>query len=217
MDEGEEGIAPKEVPPFPELFPVREVMLSRAKKEGINAFLRRYEYRKYQPCMLCSLYFILNNVEMEQPIDIVYDVSGMPYIAAFEGFEIKFDEAEDWYDLIVAGDLSQYGKDFRKYAESIVRVRNEDGVCRSLLSAIVDFTSGSAEITNYGMSVLYCIASFMVLAIRRQIKEVRMLPKAAEAHRIPELQSVVNLIGYIMKTYKMSLEEVIELIRRQFK
>jgi hypothetical protein len=149
---------------------------------------------------------------------------GEPLAAEFDGFTIQYDEAIGWYDYVETGDTSKYGKDFGYYASLIVRVRNEDGVCRNLLTAIYGKENGKVDITDDGIEALYGISSFIVTSIRVKgtavqipVKEVEERVIVAPTKEIPELSAVVGLIGYIAKNYNMSVDEVIELVRKSFK
>jgi hypothetical protein len=217
MDEGER------LAEFPELFPVRKSLIAIANSKGIAMYLANDMLRKNQPCVLCSLYYIVKEIEQQQPT-VLIGMFGEPLAAEFDGFTIQYDEAIGWYDYVETGDTSKYGKDFGYYASLIVRVRNEDGVCRNLLTAIYGKENGKVDITDDGIEALYGISSFIVTSIRVKgtavqipVKEVEERVIVAPTKEIPELSAVVGLIGYIAKNYNMSVDEVIELVRKSFK
>ncbi len=216
MDEGER------LAEFPELFPVRKSLIAIANSKGIAMYLANDMLRKNQPCVLCSLYYIVKEIKQQQP-SVLIGMFGEPLAAEFDGFTIQYDEAIGWYDYVETGDTSKYGKDFGYYASLIVRVRNEDGVCRSLLTAIYGKENGKVDITDEGIEALYGISSFIVTFIRVKGTAVQIPVKEEErvivapTKEIPELSAVVGLIGYIAKNYNMSVDEVIELVRKSFK
>lgn len=216
MDEGEM------LAEFPELFPVRKSLIAIANSKGIAMYLANDMLRKNQPCVLCSLYYIVKEIKQQQP-SVLIGMFGEPSAAEFDGFTIQYDEAIGWYDYVETGDTSKYGKDFGYYASLIVRVRNEDGVCRSLLTAIYGKENGKVDVTDEGIEALYGISSFIVTSIRVKGTAVQIPVKEEErvivapTKEIPELSAVVGLIGYIAKNYNMSVDEVIELVRKSFK
>jgi hypothetical protein len=231
MDEGER------LAEFPELFPVRKSLIAIANSKGIAMYLANDMLRKNQPCVLCSLYYIVKEIEQQQPTVLIgmfgeplaaefdgFTDEAIGWYAEFDGFTIQYDEAIGWYDYVETGDTSKYGKDFGYYASLIVRVRNEDGVCRNLLTAIYGKENGKVDITDDGIEALYGISSFIVTSIRVKgtavqipVKEVEERVIVAPTKEIPELSAVVGLIGYIAKNYNMSVDEVIELVRKSFK
>lgn len=222
MDEGER-LAEFPLAEFPELFPVRKSLIAIANSKGIAMYLANDMLRKNQPCVLCSLYYIVKEIKQQQPKSMLVGMFGEPLVAEFDGFTIQYDEAIGWYDYVETGDTSKYGKDFGYYASLIVRVRNEDGVCRSLLTAIYGKENGKVDITDEGIEALYGIASFVITSIRVRGTAVKIPVKEEErvivapTKEIPELSAVVGLIGYIAKNYNMSVDEVIELVRKSFK
>jgi len=211
-----------EITHFDKLFPVRKAMVVNAESKGISWLLANAILRKYQPCLICSVYYYLKNITYIEPNVLLRDEFGRVAGAEFDGFNIMFDEGLGWYDYLVTGDLSKYGKDFEVYLRKIVTVRNEDGICRVLLTAITGYEEGKVNLTEDGVRALYTVAALLIESVRKKV--VKGKPEKPEVpiiapptEEIPELGAVVSMIGFIANKYKMSVDEVIKLVRRKFK
>jgi len=208
------------VTPFSELIPVRRMLLSAARSKGISWMLANVVLSKYQPCAICSVYYHLKNITYEVPEVLFRDEFGRLIGAEFDGFSISFNEGIGWYDYLPTGDLSKYGRDFEEYLRKMITVRNEDGVCRVLLTTITNFEEGKADISDRGLRVLFTVAALLIESIRARVSKISK-PEvpiiAPPTEEIPELGAVVSMIGFIANKYRMSIDEVIKLIRERFK
>lgn len=206
--------------PFTDLFPVRKMTLANAESKGIAWVLANAVLRKYQPCIICSIYYYLKNITYIEPEAVLKDELGTPIGAEFSGFSIVYNEGLKWYDYIVTGDLSKYGGDFEEHLRKIVTVRNEDGICRTLLTAIAAFEEGKADLTIEGIRALYTVAAMLIESLRsasRKVEKPEIPIISPPTEDIPELGAVVSMIGFIANKYKMSIDEVLKLIRKRFK
>ncbi len=205
---------------FTDLFPVREMTLANAESKGIAWVLANAVLRKYQPCIICSIYYYLKNITYIEPEAVLKDELGTLIGAEFSGFGIDYNKGLKWYDYIVTGDLSKYGGDFEEHLRKIVTVRNEDGICRMLLTAIAAFEEGKADLTIEGIRALYTVAAMLIESLRsasRKVEKPEIPIISPPTEDIPELGAVVSMIGFIANKYKMSIDEVLKLVRKRFK
>ena len=213
---------------FDELYPLRKVTLINLEKRGVAWLLANEAIRKYNPCMAVSAYFYYKNIQYIKPKAIGRDESGALIGAEFDDFMIVYDDAIEWYDFIATGDTSKYGKDFEDVAKRVIGMMNEDGVCRTLLTAITKYEAGTIDLTEEGIRALYTIAALMIETIRaRNIRikleeeEIKKKPKVttvvAPTEDMPELAAVANMIGFIAQKYNLSIDEVIEKVRGMFR
>jgi len=213
---------------FDELYPLRKVTLINLEKRGIAWLLANEAIRKYNPCMAVSAYFYYKNIQYIKPKAIGRDESGALIGAEFDDFMIVYDDAIKWYDFIATGDISKYGKDFEDVAKRVIGMMNEDGVCRTLLTAITKYEAGTIDLTEEGIRALYTIAALMIETIRsRNIRikleeeEIKKKPKVttvvAPTEDMPELAAVANMIGFIAQKYNLSVDEVIKRVRELFR
>lgn len=226
-----------EIKPFPELYHVRTSVLTYAESKGIAWVLANKYYRKYQPCLVCTLYYILNNVAYIKPeAAIVDDRTGVILSANFGSFEIFYDKKVGGYDYRITSreEVSEkYGSDFVKWI-GIVGSKGEDAVCRHLMTAIVDYEVGRANLTKDGINALFTIAAIIIDSIRKSkvvmteeeeegAAEVvrkgveRRVKKIAVSKEMPEIATIANLIGYVADRYNLSVDEVLEKVRSFFR
>lgn len=212
----------KKITPFVDLYPVSSVVVNLAESRGISWILANEMYRKYRPCVIASVYYVVKNIEYVDIVTVIFDEEGKLTLADFGDFVIYYDEIEDVYHVEVK-ETEKYGKDFIKYLRTIANIINEDGVCRLLVSAIYDYEAGRADITEYGISALYTVAAIVTESIRRArleeelpIEEVIPTVKKPEKPKIeveiPEINEIVETIKKLSDKYEVPVSDILKMI-----
>jgi len=209
----------EEIMPFNKLFPVKAMTASLVERRGLAWALANRAYRKHNPCLLDALYYMFKPVEYIKPVLLSFDEEGRLMGADFGDFAVGFNEDTGWYDYKV-GNIDKYGAGFEKYLGLLVGVRNEDGVCRTLMTAVLSYEEDRSELTFDGVRALFTVAALLVQSIRvrapplpeipAEKPTVKPVPVVPPAEKMPEIGAVASMIGFIAHKYKLSIDEVIE-------
>jgi len=228
-----------EITPFDKLFPIPLMVRRLVETRGLDWVLANSYYIKYKPCMLCAIYYRYKDIEYVRPVAAAFREDGSLGFADFGDFAISFNEETGRYEYVITDEKSveeKYGKDFVKYI-GLVGAANEDAVCRILLTAIINYETKKEDLTFEGIRALFTVAAMHIQNLRykppalpkeaeeliravkpeeRERVKVIRLPEveAPRVKEIPELDAVANLIRYIASKYKMSVDDVLDLLSR---
>jgi len=218
-----------EITPFDKLFSVPIMVNRLAETRGLAWILANKGYRKYQPCLIAAVYYRMKPVEYIRPEFMVMREDGSLGMADFGDFVVTYNEETEKYEYIIKdfdAVEKKYGKEFTRFLSSIVSMLNEDGICRVLVSALDMYEAEKADITFDGIRALFTVAALKVASLRarpaklpveiRPSRRIRAekVTRRVEVEEIPELDSIANLVRYVANKYKISIDEVLDLLSR---